>query len=244
MDMTESIAPRSDQMNAEDLLAGPRTFTITDVKITSGEQPVSVYLAEFPKDRPFKPSKTVRRLMVLAWGLDQTKYAGQRMTLYRAENIMFAGQVVGGIRMSHASGLPAPMKVSLAVAKGKRAPYVVQPLPGARPDQKPATGDKLDQRRHAVVRWFADRAVAVNAITAFVGVPPDQWDAETLDRLNGVAQAVIAGEVSLDDAFVSSAPTAAEVDPAAGPEPTDDDLDPDRVDPADWRSHGIDQARS
>ena len=28
MDITETIAPRSDQLNAEDLLTGPRTFTV------------------------------------------------------------------------------------------------------------------------------------------------------------------------------------------------------------------------
>jgi hypothetical protein len=238
VDMSDSIAPRSDQMNAEDLLVGPRTFTITDVKVSSAEQPVSVYLAEFPQDRPFKPSKTVRRLMVLAWGVDQTQYAGKRLTLYCDRSIRFGGQEVGGIRMSHASGLPAPMKVSLTISKGKRAPFVVQPLPAGRADQKPADGEKLDHRRHAVVRWFSDRGVAVTSITEFIGVGPDLWDAGTLDRLNGIAQGVIAGDISLDDAFSSSAPTAAEVDPS------DDDLDPDRVDPAGWRDHGIDQARS
>jgi hypothetical protein len=31
-DMTESIAPKSDQLNAEDLLSGPRTFTIKEVR--------------------------------------------------------------------------------------------------------------------------------------------------------------------------------------------------------------------
>jgi hypothetical protein len=67
MDLTDSIAPRSDQMNAEDLLTGPRTFTVTEVrKGSSAEQPVSIYLAEFPSDRPFKPSKTVRRILVSA----------------------------------------------------------------------------------------------------------------------------------------------------------------------------------
>jgi hypothetical protein len=41
-----------------------------------------VHLVEFP-GRPFKPSKTVRRIMVAAWGPDASTYAGKRMTLYR-----------------------------------------------------------------------------------------------------------------------------------------------------------------
>src|SRR5690606_23503087 len=54
MDMTESIAPKSDQMNADDLISGPRTFTIAEVGKGSPDQPVNVVLAEFPKGRPFK----------------------------------------------------------------------------------------------------------------------------------------------------------------------------------------------
>jgi hypothetical protein len=67
MDMTDTIVPKSDQLNAEDLLTGPRTFTITEVRKGSAEQPVDIHLAEFP-GRPFKPSKTVRRILVSAWG--------------------------------------------------------------------------------------------------------------------------------------------------------------------------------
>ena len=55
MDLTDTIIPRSDQMNAEDLLTGPRTFTIMEVrKSDSTEQPVDIVLVEFPPGRPFK----------------------------------------------------------------------------------------------------------------------------------------------------------------------------------------------
>jgi hypothetical protein len=127
LDMTESIAPKSDQLNAEDLLSGPRTFTIADVKRGSAEQPVDVHLVEFP-GRPFKPSKTVRRLMVNAWGPDAASYVGKRMTLYRDPAVKFGGMDVGGIRVSHMSHLSKPMTVALTVTRGKRAPFVVQPL--------------------------------------------------------------------------------------------------------------------
>jgi len=132
MDMTDSIAPRSDQMNAEDMLAGPRTFTITDVRVgKTDEQPVSVFVAEHPQ--PFKPSKTVRRIMVFAWGPDSQAYIGKRMTLYRDPAVKFGGQDVGGIRVSHMSGITRRLEVQLAVTRGKRAPYVVEPLTGPAP---------------------------------------------------------------------------------------------------------------
>lgn len=137
MDMTESIAPRSDQLNAEDLLTGPRTFTIEKVAPGNTEQPVHVHLVEFP-GRPFKPSKTVRRLMVAAWGPDTVTYTGKRMTLYRDPTVRFGGQDVGGIRVSHMSGLEKRLTLALTVTRGKRAPYTVEPLPDVAPQQAPA----------------------------------------------------------------------------------------------------------
>jgi hypothetical protein len=146
MDMTESIAPKSDQMNAEDLLSGPRTFTITEVREGSAEQPVSVFVAEHPQ--PFKPSKTVRRLMVVGWGPDSAAYIGKRMTLYRDPEVKFGGQDIGGIRVSHMSGIGRkPMTIALAVTRGKRGQYTVDPLP----DQAPPRGgpSPLDAARPA-----------------------------------------------------------------------------------------------
>lgn len=138
--MTDSIAPRSDQMNAEDLLSGPRTFTIREVrKGASAEQPIDVHLVEFPEGRPFKPSKTVRRIMVAAWGRDASTYAGRRLTLYRDPAVRFGGMDVGGIRVSHMSDIKKPLTIALMVTRGKRAPYVVQPLADATAP-RPQTG--------------------------------------------------------------------------------------------------------
>ncbi len=135
VDLTASIVPRSDQLNAEDLLAGPRTVTITAVRRGSAEQPVDIHLAEF--DRPFKPSKTVRRILVAAWGPDAATYVGRRMTIYRDPAVKWGGMDVGGIRISHLSHIDRRMTVALTVTRGKRAPYVVEPLPAA-PPQPPA----------------------------------------------------------------------------------------------------------
>ena len=123
LDLSDTIEPRSDQMNADDLMSGPRTFTITEVrKAASPEQPVDVYLAEFPQGRPFKPSKSMRRVMVIAWGPDAASYAGHRLTLYRDPEVKFGKDKVGGVRISHMSHLPGRLTISLTVTRGKRAP--------------------------------------------------------------------------------------------------------------------------
>lgn len=141
MDMNDTIVPKSDQMNAEDLLSGPRTFTITEVRISDAEQPVWIYLAEHPQ--PWKPAKTVRKLLVLGWGPDQTTYIGRRVTLFNDETIKWAGKPVGGIRMSHMSHIKKKITANLSETKGRRAPHVVEPLTDVAPAKAPGPLDQL-----------------------------------------------------------------------------------------------------
>lgn len=133
VDIGDTIEPRSDQLNAEDLLTGPRTVTITAVRKSNGDQPVDIVMAEFGPGRPFKPSKTVRRQLVLAWGRDASTYVGRRMTLYRDPDVRFGGEAVGGIRVSHLSDIPRPLTMSLTETRGKRKPHRVEPLPDLSP---------------------------------------------------------------------------------------------------------------
>lgn len=129
MDLTKSIEPRSDQLNAEDMLTGPRTFTITDVRAGTEEQPVRVFLAEGPEGRPWIPAKTMRRLMVLAWGPESDAYIGKRVTLYRDPDVRFGKDTPGGIRISHMSGIGRrPLVAQLTITRGRRAPYTVEPI--------------------------------------------------------------------------------------------------------------------
>lgn len=133
MDLTNAIAPKSDQLNAEDLLAGPRTVTITKVVEVKGEQPVHVHLAEYP-GRPYKPGKSMCRVLAGAWGLDTDPYTGRQLRLYCDPAVKWAGEEVGGIRISHMSHITKPLTFALTVTKGKRNPFTVEPLTGpARP---------------------------------------------------------------------------------------------------------------
>lgn len=148
MDITETIAPRSDQLNAEDLLTGPRTFTVEKVTAGTSEQPVEIHMAGFP-GRPFKPSKTVRRILVAAWGPEASNYVGRRMTLYRDPDITFGKDKVGGIRVSHLSDIDKRIQIALTVTRGRRSPFVVDPLPSMPPqiidfEHRIAEADSID----------------------------------------------------------------------------------------------------
>ena len=126
IDISDTIAPKSDQMNCEDLLTGPRVFTIADVRKTGDQQPVAITLAEFP--RPWKPSKTVRRLLVAMWGKDASAWVGQKVELFGDPEVVYGGVKVGGIRVSAVSGIEKDFTIALATTKGKRAVFTVKPL--------------------------------------------------------------------------------------------------------------------
>jgi hypothetical protein len=142
LDISQTTAPRSDQQNFDDYVTGPKTVTISEVKQGTAEQPVEIHLVEFP-GRPFKPSKTVRRILVAAWGPEAATYAGRRMTLFGDPTIRFGGAVVGGIRVSHLSHIDKKITLSLTETRGKRKPHVIEPLPDVAPVTAAPTVDQV-----------------------------------------------------------------------------------------------------
>ena len=128
MDLSQTIIPKSDQLNADDLIAGPRTIRITAVSTGNAEQPVVINY-EGDNGRPYKPSKSMRRILVALYGNDSAACIGKRLTLYRDAEIKFGGDAVGGIRISHADGISRPLVMALTLKRGQRAQYRVEPLP-------------------------------------------------------------------------------------------------------------------
>lgn len=122
-----SIEPNSEQVNAEDFIGGPQVVTVTGRRQGNAEQPVWFELAEFP-GRTFRPGKTMRRLMVAAWGPNPEAYVGRQMRLYNDPTVRFGKSAVGGIRISHMSHIAEPVSPSLMVSRGKREQFIVQPL--------------------------------------------------------------------------------------------------------------------
>lgn len=127
-DLRATVVPKSDQLNAEQLLSGPITVKITDIKIgSSEEQPVIVHY-ENDAGRPYKPCKTMRKVLILAWGEDGTQWIGRSMTLYNEQSVKFGGMEVGGIRISHLSDIQRDMQVSLTSTKGKKSAHFIRQL--------------------------------------------------------------------------------------------------------------------
>ena len=137
-DISDTLAPTSDQLDAVDLLSGPRTFVIERVTKGTDEQPVNLWLADFP--RPWRPGKSMRRVLVSAWGADASAYVGRKVRLFCDPEVRFGGAAVGGTRIAALSHIDKPKQVPLLVSRGKSAIFVVTPLADepARPAQEPA----------------------------------------------------------------------------------------------------------
>lgn len=154
MDITEAAAPKSDQINADDLMSGPRVVTITETRKGSAEQPVEIVTAEFGPRRPYRPGKSMIRVLINAWGAEASAYAGRRMMIYRDPEISFGSDKVGGIRISHMSDIDKKLTLALTITRGKRKPYVVEPLPDALPVITPEQADDII----ASIKAATDRA--------------------------------------------------------------------------------------
>lgn len=131
-DISGTLAPKSDQQNYDDYIAGPRTVTISGVHVPGGDQPVSVELVEYP-GRPFKPNKSMRRILAKGWGTDSSVWVGRGLTLFGNPAVIYGGKAVGGIEIAAMSHLDGPLKVPLTVRRGQKKDFVVQPLAAPQP---------------------------------------------------------------------------------------------------------------
>jgi len=128
MDISETTGANSAQQNYDDYLGGKtRTVTISKVSAGTSEQPVDIHLEEFP-GHPYKPSKSMRRVLLSAWGPNAASYVGRKLTLYGDPTVKFGSAVVGGIKISHLSHIDKTLSIALTVSRGKRAPHTVKPL--------------------------------------------------------------------------------------------------------------------
>lgn len=171
-DLRATIIPKSDQLNAEQLLGGPMTVTVEEVSLGSGEeQPVVVhYVGE--NGRPYKPCKTMRKLLIYAWGADGRAWAGRSMTLYNDPAVKFGGEEVGGIRISHLTDIDRDIKVSLTSTRGKKAKYEVRrlssPVAGQLADIAAApTIEALKDNFGAAYKTAKDQAIRAQLKSAY-----------------------------------------------------------------------------
>lgn len=126
--LLEAAAPKSDQLNACDFLVAPKTYTIKDVVVKKdGEQRVSVFFEGCKL--PWKPCKSMIRVMMVVWDSSNSKdFIGKSLTLYNDKTVKWGKLEVGGIRISHMSGLESERSIALRATRESARVYTVKPL--------------------------------------------------------------------------------------------------------------------
>lgn len=223
MNITDTIEPKVDQLTADHLIGRTLTIRITGVHLSSSEQPCELRY-EGDNGLPYRPGKSMRRVLVHAWGGDVKEYAGRSLRLYRDDDVQFGGLKVGGIRISHMSHIAGPLTLALTAKKGSKKAFKVLPMPAEQAPAAPAapavpaarlTVIKPDGGEYAapdVGKWVAacQRAIAAMpdapALGAWrMGMAPHFLSAEhadtgAVDHVQGLAQqrldelAALAGE--------------------------------------------------
>ena len=131
IDMMPFIAPKSDRLNADDLLGGDITITITGVKINSGAENPCEINYEGDNGKPWYPCKTMGRVLVKAWGPDAKNYTGKSLRLFRDPKVTWAGMQVGGIRIRALSHIDGAFEMALTETRGKKVIAGFSVLSGA-----------------------------------------------------------------------------------------------------------------
>ena len=132
--LAHTIKPKSDQLNYDDMIAGPITVTVLSVKESgSSEQPLSIFVDG--GHMPYKPCLSMRRVLMALWGTDGRVWIGRTMTLFGDPSVIWAGKATGGIRISHLSHIARDMSLMLTTTRAKRAAYSVKVMPQYDPAQ-------------------------------------------------------------------------------------------------------------
>ena len=214
--LRHTIIPKSDQLNADELLAGPMTIRVTHVTVSnSPDQPVSVHY-EGDNGKPYKPCKSMRKVMIFAWGDDGRDWVGRYATLYNDPEIKFGGVKVGGIRISHMSDIQSDIAISITETKGKKKPVTIRKMV----PQKQNGDDRVNS--YAVCLSDAAAQGMQSLREAWMQIPKEFHAAlkQHLDALKPTAEAADAKKSEGDQlrGFTAAQPLPDEPLPAQQPE--------------------------
>ena len=198
MDITEALAPASDQLDAIELVT-PRTFTIGEGSrkgIREGKAVAEIRLVDFP--RVWRPSKGMLDVLAKCWGTDARAWAGRRVTLYCDPEVTFGKEKPGGVRISHLSHIDKARDVTIrGRGAGKVLPWHVEPLP----DEAPAP---VADRTTKAINAFASIGVNQARLEAALGPDRNAWD---IEALLAAYTAIKNGDTTVDEAFPTDADT-------------------------------------
>lgn len=209
--LRDTIVPKSDQLNAEQMLGAPMTITVTGVRRGATEEQPVIVEHDQDADRPYKPCKTMRKVLIALWGDDGRQWVGRSMVLFNDPAVKFGGVQVGGIRISHLSHIERDTTLQLTATKGKKASHLVKRL------ALPAAGDAVERAR-AALQTAADNGMeSLKATwTALPKAVQNAIGADGLAQLKADAERAAAQRQAIDHPADQNAGALAALNAAAG----------------------------
>ncbi len=180
-DFAKTIEAKSDQLNAIDLISGPITVKITDVKVnlSAEQQPVSISFAG-DNGKPWKPSKTMRRVLIIKWGDDETKFIGRHITLYRDSTVTWAGDAVGGVAISHMSDIGNEDRFLLTSSRGKNKQVRIERIKIKTPEEQ------AEDRKNKASAWLSQSKLEISELDSADLI--DRWGSDNAAKIASLSK--------------------------------------------------------
>lgn len=169
--MTElNIAPfieaESDRIVGDDLIAGPRTFTVSKVSGVIDEKKKKRLVLQLDgANKPFIPCKGMARLLGHFWGADAAKWVGRVLTLYRDPDVRFGADTTGGVRVCAVSDIDRTEKVPIRTSQKSVKTYEVKPVEAPKPQPGKQTAEQWASEHIAAVQNAPDTDALGQLIT-------------------------------------------------------------------------------
>lgn len=180
-DFGKTIVAKSDQLNSDDLITGPITVKITEIKVNlnNEQQPVAISFTG-DNNKPWKPSKSMRRALILKWGDDETKFIGRSITLFRDPTVKYAGKAVGGIVISHMSDIENEERFLLTSSRGQKKPIKIDRI-------KVKTAEELAQDKlNFANTWVSQSKLEISELDSVEAIK--KWQDEKAPAIKSLSK--------------------------------------------------------
>ena len=192
VDLSKAFLSKTDQLNSSDLTRNT-IFTIKNVVFDNEkkEQKVSVYLSPAPINAdgvevPWKPCKTMGRVLIASWGDDASLYIGRKIELYTDKDVSFGGEKVGGIRILALSNLPNNedcFTAMLPAARGKKKPYTVRLI---KTELLVYPQDSFNKNKDGFIKAILEKKATIDDIVGKARSRGFELSKEQIDEINSI----------------------------------------------------------
>jgi hypothetical protein len=195
-DVRGTLEAKSDQLNATDIMGIDLVIRIRAVQVGAGkDQPVAVYF-DGDNNRPWKPSKGMRRVLAAGWGWESDNWIGKSVKLHFDASVKYAGKEVGGIRVKAMSDIDQRGIVIVeAINRQQRIPLHIAFLDTSLP---PYPADKFAAALPTMTGYMQSGKMTLQQVVAKCQ-ETGQLTQEQLAQLEAVAPVVV--EAESDDNF-------------------------------------------